>query len=88
MAAAGAEVLSGLGVGTTIFNLSGGSSSPFDRRLPWPSVGSWPELDLLSGSIPFQFLGWYLAKEKGIVPEKMRYPGLSQKFKIKTQVGV
>jgi fructoselysine-6-P-deglycase FrlB-like protein len=87
MAAAGAEVLSEFGVGVTIFNLSGGPPSPFDLRLPWPPAGSWPELDLLSAIVPFQYLGWHLAKEKGIVPEKMRYPGLSQKLKIKTRVG-
>ena len=52
-----------------------------------PPAGSWPELDLLSAIIPFQFLGWHLAREKGVVPEKMRYPGLSQKLKIKTRVG-
>ena len=87
MAAAGAGVLSELGVGVTIFNLSGGPPSPFDLRLPWPPAGSGPELDLLSAIVPFQFLGWHLAREKGIVPEKMRYPGLSQKLKIKTRVG-
>ena len=87
MAAAGAEVLSEFGVGVTIFNLSGGPPSPFDLRLPWPPAGSWPELDLLSAIVPFQYLGWHLAKEKGIVPETMRYPGLSQKLRIKTQVG-
>jgi glucosamine--fructose-6-phosphate aminotransferase (isomerizing) len=87
MAAAGAGVLSELGVGVTIFNLSGGPPSPFDLRLPWPPAGSGPELDLLSAIVPFQYLGWHLAKEKGIVPEKMRYPGLSQKLKIKTRVG-
>jgi fructoselysine-6-P-deglycase FrlB-like protein len=87
MAAAGAGVLSELGVGVTIFNLSGGLPSPFDLRLPWPPAGSWPELDLLSVIVPFQYLGWHLAKEKGIIPGKMRYPGLSQKLKIKTRVG-
>jgi fructoselysine-6-P-deglycase FrlB-like protein len=87
MAAAGAGVLSELGVGATILNLSGGPPSPFDLRLPWPPAGSGPELDLLSAIVPFQYLGWHLAKEKGIVPEKMRYPGLSQKLKIKTRVG-
>jgi hypothetical protein len=68
-------------------NLSGGTPSPFDLRLPWPPAGSLPELDLLSAIVPFQYLGWHLAREKGIVPEAMRYPGLSQKLKIKTRVG-
>ena len=53
-----------------------------------PPAGSWPELDLLSAIVPFQYLGWHLAKEKGIVPETMKYPCLSQKLKIKTRVGV
>ena len=88
LAAAGAEVLSELGVGVTIFNLSGGPPSPFDLRLPWPPAGSLPDLDLLSTIVPFQYLGWHLAREKGVVPEKMRYPGLSQKLKIKTRVGI
>jgi len=52
-----------------------------------PPSGSRPELDLLSAIVPFQYLGWHLARGKGIVPEKMRYPGLSQKLKIKTRVG-
>ena len=87
MASAGAGVLSELGVGVTIFNLSNDTRSPFDLRLPWPPTGTMPELDLLSAIVPFQFLGWHLAREKGVAPEKMRYPGLSQKLKIKTRVG-
>jgi glucosamine 6-phosphate synthetase-like amidotransferase/phosphosugar isomerase protein len=44
-----------------------------------------PELDLLNAIVPFQLLAWHLAREKGIVPEKMRYAGLSQKLHIKTK---
>lgn len=87
MAAAGAAVLSNLGVRATIFNLCNRLLSPFDLSLPWASVESIPELDVLSAIVPFQFLGWHLAQEKGILPETMKYPGLSQKLKIKTRVG-
>ncbi len=86
MASSGAEVLSGLGVGVYILNLAGGPSSPFDCHMPWPAANPLPELDLLSAIIPFQLLAWHLAREKGIVPEKMRYPGLSQKLGIKTKL--
>jgi len=86
MAARGAAVLAELGVGVGILNLSGGLASPFDLRLPWPPTTSFLGLDLLSAIIPFQYLGWHLARGKGMVPEKMRYPNLSQKLGIKTQV--
>lgn len=85
MAAGGAEVLSRLGLGVHVLNLGRKPSSPFDCHMPWPANDSLPELDLLSAVVPFQFLAWHLAKEKGIVPEKMRYPGLSQKLGIKTK---
>jgi fructoselysine-6-P-deglycase FrlB-like protein len=87
MAVGGAGVLSELGVGTAIFNLSGCPPSPFDLSLPWPLPDSLPELDLLSAIVPFQFLGWHLARGKGVVPENMRYPGLSQRLRIKTRAG-
>jgi glucosamine 6-phosphate synthetase-like amidotransferase/phosphosugar isomerase protein len=84
MAAGGAEVLSRLGIGVHILNLGRKPSSPFDCHMPWPASDLLPELDLLGAIVPFQFLAWHLAREKGIVPEKMRYPGLSQKLGIKT----
>jgi glucosamine--fructose-6-phosphate aminotransferase (isomerizing) len=84
MAASGAEVLSGLGIGAHILNLGNGPSSPFDCHMPWATADVLPELDLLNAIVPFQLLAWHLAREKGIVPEKMRYPGLSQKLQIKT----
>jgi len=87
MAADGARVLSELGVAAAILNLSGVLPSSFDLKLAWPPTGSWAELDLLSAIVPFQHFGWHLAKKRGIVPEKMRYPGLSQKLKIKTESG-
>ena len=55
---------------------------------PWPEIESFPELDLLSAIVPFQYLGWHLAVARGVVPEKMRYPNLSQKLRIKTRVRI
>ncbi len=83
MAASGAEVLSRLGVGVHILNLGREPSSPFDCHMPWPANDLLPELDLLGAIVPFQFLAWHLARERGIVPERMKYPGLSQKLGIK-----
>jgi glucosamine 6-phosphate synthetase-like amidotransferase/phosphosugar isomerase protein len=56
--------------------------------MPWPTANPLAELDLLSAVVPFQLLAWHLAREKGIIPEKMRYPGLSQKLGIKTRVNL
>ncbi len=88
MAASGAEVLSRLGIGVHILNLGRRPSSPFDCHMPWPANDLLPELDLLGAIVPFQLLAWHLAREKGIVPEKMKYPGLSQKLGIKTKVNL
>jgi len=85
MAVSGAEVLSGLGIGVHILNLGSARSSPFDCHMPWATTDALPELDLLNAIVPFQLLAWHLAREKGIVPEKMRYAGLSQKLHIKTK---
>ena len=85
VAASGAEVLSGLGAGVHILNLGRKPSSLFDCHMPWPMVDPMPELDLLSAIVPFQLLAWHLARERGITPEKMKYPGLSQKLGIKTR---
>jgi fructoselysine-6-P-deglycase FrlB-like protein len=86
MAVMAAQVLSSLDIGIRILNLGGSSSSAHDLEMPWPQTGPLPELDLLSAIVPFQLLGWHIAREKGVVPEKMRYPGLSQKLQIKTKV--
>jgi len=84
MALTGARVLSDLGVGVRILNLNAASSSTYDLDLPWPHTDPLPELDLISAIVPFQLLAWHLAQQKGVVPEKMRYPNLSQKLQIKT----
>jgi fructoselysine-6-P-deglycase FrlB-like protein len=84
LALTGARVLSDLGIGVRILNLDAASSSPYDLELPWPPADPLPELDLISAIVPFQLLAWYLAKQKGVVPEKMKYPDLSQKLQIKT----
>ena len=86
MAVKGAEVLSRLDIGIRILNLGGSPPSAYDLEMPWPPTGPLPELELLNAIVPFQLLGWHIAKEKGVVPEKMRYPGLSQKLQIKTKV--
>lgn len=86
MAISGARVLSELGVGVRILNLGTEPSSPYDMKIPWARTDPLPELDLLSAIVPFQLLAWNLAKEKRITPEKMRYPGLSQKLGIKAKV--
>jgi glucosamine--fructose-6-phosphate aminotransferase (isomerizing) len=85
MGVTGAGVLSGLGVGARILNLGPGPSSPYDLKLPWPATDPLPELDLLSAIVPFQLLGWHLAKERGIIPESMKYPDLSKNLKIKME---
>lgn len=79
-----AKVLTDLGVGVRILNPSAEPSSIYDLNLPWPQTQPLPELDLISTIVPFQLLAWYLAQQKGVVPEKMKYPNLSQKLKIKT----
>lgn len=42
-----------------------------------------PELDLITAIVPLQFFARSLALAKGMVPETMKYPGLSQKLRIK-----
>jgi fructoselysine-6-P-deglycase FrlB-like protein len=84
LALTGADVLSDLGVAVQILNVSDQRSSRHDLILPWPKSDSWPELDLISAIVPFQLLAWHLAKQKGMVPDKMRYPDLSKKLQIKT----
>lgn len=84
MALSGAKVLSDLGVAVRILNLGGKPSSIHDLCLPWPRTDTLPELDLIHAIVPFQLLAWHLAKQKGRVPEEMRYPNLSKKLQIKT----
>ena len=84
MALTGAKVLSDLGVAVRILNFAGQLSSIHDLRLPWPRTDPLPELDLIHAIVPFQLLAWHLAKQKGRVPEKMRYPNLSKELQIKT----
>lgn len=84
LAITGMEVLRSLGISGYIINLFCPNSSPFDFPISWPNSDFLPELDLISAIIPFQFLAYYLAKQNNIIPEKMRYPGLSQKLQIKT----
>ncbi len=84
LALTGANVLSDLGVAVRILNLAGKPLSIHDLQLPWPRTDPLAELDLIPAIVPFQLLAWHLAKQKGRVPEKMRYPNLSKKLQIKT----
>ncbi len=82
VAAAGAAVLSTLGVRCRILNLAACLPGPHDLALPWPTTDRNPELDLISAIVPFQLLACELARRKGISPERMRYPDLSKRFQI------
>jgi len=86
MAVMGADVLSRLDISVRILNLGGSLPSAYDLKMPWPQTGPLPELDLLNAIVPFQLFAWNIAREKGVVPERMKYPGLSQKLQIKTKV--
>ena len=84
MATTGAAVLSDLGVRARILNLAATLPGPHDLPLPWPATHRCPELDLISAIVPFQLLACELAKRKGLTPERMRYPDLSHRLRIKT----
>lgn len=84
MALMAAKVLSDLDISVCTLNTGGSSRTPYDIDLPWPSTDPLPELDLISAIVPFQLLAYHLAIRKGIVPENMKYPNLSQKLRIKT----
>ena len=65
-----------------IFNMtsSGTTSSNFD--ITWSLASTFP-IDALAGVIPFQLLAVDIAKARGIIPEKMRHPGMSSYLGIK-----
>jgi fructoselysine-6-P-deglycase FrlB-like protein len=84
MAAVGAAALEELGVRSRILNLAGTPAGPYDVALSWPRTERWPELDLIGAIVPFQWLACGLARRRGLPPERMRYPGLSRRLKIKT----
>jgi fructoselysine-6-P-deglycase FrlB-like protein len=84
MATTGAAVLSDLGVRARILNLAATLPGPHDLPLPWPATHRCPELDLISAIVPFQLLACELAKRKGLTPERMRYPDLAHRLRIKT----
>jgi glucosamine 6-phosphate synthetase-like amidotransferase/phosphosugar isomerase protein len=85
LANTGMSVLSELGIPGGILNLCPTKTSFFDLPILWPNSATLPELDLISAIIPFQLSAYYLAKAKNIIPENMKYPGLSQKLQIKTR---
>jgi hypothetical protein len=84
MATAGAAVLSDLGVPSRILNLAASLPGLHDLPLPWPVTDRQPELDLIGAIVPFQLLACELARHKGLIPERMRYPDLSRRLRIKT----
>jgi fructoselysine-6-P-deglycase FrlB-like protein len=84
MAALGAAALEELGVRSRILNLAGTPAGPYDVALSWPRTERWPELDLIGAIVPFQWLACELARRRGLPPERMRYPGLSRRLRIKT----
>jgi fructoselysine-6-P-deglycase FrlB-like protein len=84
LAATGAAVLADLGVRSRILNLAPSLPGPHDFPLPWPATDRYPELDLISAIVPFQLLACELARRKGLQPERMRYPELSQRLRITT----
>jgi fructoselysine-6-P-deglycase FrlB-like protein len=84
LAATGAAVLADLGIRSRILNLAPSLPGPHDFALPWPATDRYPELDLISAIVPFQLLACELARRKGLPPERMRYPDLSQRLRIKT----
>jgi fructoselysine-6-P-deglycase FrlB-like protein len=84
LAATGAAVLSDLGIRSRILNLAASLPGPHDLALPWPATDRFPELDLCSAIVPFQLLACELARRKGLLPERTRYPNLSRRLRIKT----
>lgn len=55
----------------------------FHERLDMAVAGP---LDPIQAIVPFQWLAWALARERGLDPAEMRYPGLSGKLSIKTSM--
>jgi fructoselysine-6-P-deglycase FrlB-like protein len=86
MAAAGAAVLSDLGIASRILNLTASLPGPHDLPLPWPATDMCAELDLISAVVPFQLLACELARRRGVSPERMRYPDLAQRLRITTRL--
>lgn len=86
MAAAGAAVLSDLGIASRILNLTASLPGPHDLPLPWPATDMCSELDLISAVVPFQLLACELARRRGVSPERMRYPDLTQRLRITTRL--
>ena len=65
-----------------VLNMTG-SPSPWDW-LQITGVGRAP-MDTLAAIVPFQWLAVHLALGRGMVPELMRYPGLSAALAIKSK---
>jgi len=78
-----ASVMKQRGVRMIILNLTD-EPTPYD----WYAVSGNQQapFDAIAATIPFQLLAVELALRKNMVPEDMRYPGLSKELSIKVQV--
>lgn len=71
------------GARIVVLNMTG-ESTPFDR---FGAGGNQePPFDAIAAIVPFQWLAVELASRRGMVPEDMRYPGLSGALAIKVRV--
>jgi glucoselysine-6-phosphate deglycase len=62
----------------------GGENASGTLAVRVPAATALGELDLLPAVVPFQLLAHDLALARGVIPQSMRYPGLSAKLGIKT----
>lgn len=67
-----------------IVDLTGSTNTPSNVDLKWRGKSETFPVDVLAGVIPFQLLAVHMAKERGIVPEKMRYPDMGKYLGIKS----
>lgn len=83
-AAGACRGLAGLGITARILDLAG--AAPAEHRLALAAPG-FGEIDLAFATAPFQWLAVALAEARGMQPEAMRYPDMSQRLDIKTPGG-
>lgn len=92
LAADAARVLGELGVGALVV-ATGAEASPegdafarLDARPPGGGAGA-ADLDLPGAIVPFQVWAEHAARLRGVDPDAMRYPGMSQRLGIKLPAG-
>lgn len=83
LATATATALRDLGLKAWIVNLTV-QATKYDAFAPFPDVP--PAFASLIGILPFQLLARRMAKRRGIEPGQMRYPDMSQRLGIKTEL--